>query len=95
LVLDAGTIDLTTAAALKPITISQTLTPGLYYLAAVAQITSLAPQFRTAPTTISVPSIDNISAGTKFESASGALPSTATPGTGNSNSPFVIYLRKA
>lgn len=38
LVLDAGTIDGATAAALKAISISQTLDPGLYWLAGCAQV---------------------------------------------------------
>ena len=95
LVLDAGTIDLTTAAAFKAITISQTLTPGLYFLAATAQYTSGLPQFRTAPPQFSVPDAANISTGTKFEAVSGVLPATATPGTSNATAPYVIYLRKA
>jgi hypothetical protein len=43
LILDAGTIDLTTAAAFKALTMSQVLDPGIYWLACVAQITSGAP----------------------------------------------------
>lgn len=38
LLLDAGTIDGASAAALKTIVIAQTLDPGMYWLAAVAQV---------------------------------------------------------
>jgi hypothetical protein len=94
--LDAGTVDITTGAALKPVIINQTLTPGLYYLAAVPQITSLLPVFRTAPPAFAVPDINNITTGVKFEgSVSGTLPATATPGTANTTGAYVIYMRKA
>lgn len=93
--LNAGTVDLTTAIALKAITINQTITPGLYYLAAVAQITSGLPTFRTAAPTIVTPDSSNVTAGVKFEAAAGALPATATPGVANTTTVPVILLRKA
>ncbi|CAB4195051.1 hypothetical protein UFOVP1279_18 [uncultured Caudovirales phage] len=94
-VLDAGTVDLTTAAALKPITISQTLAPGIYWLAAVAQFTG-SPTFATAPPSIAVPSDTSTATGTKFEAGvTGTLPATATPGATNTTQPPVLYLRKA
>jgi hypothetical protein len=97
LIVEAATqIDLTTAPALKPVSISQTLTPGRYWLAAVVQATSGAPTFLCGPPKISVPTNDNTYAGTKFEnSVTGALPSTASPGTGNASNPPAIFLRTA
>lgn len=97
LVLDAGpNVDLSTAAGFKFIAISQTLTPGLYWLAAVPQITSGSPTFTVAPPSIAVPSDGSVSAGTKFQSGvTGALPATATPLAGNVSQPPVLYLRKS
>lgn len=94
LVLDAGTIDLTTAIAFKTITINQTLTPGLYFLAVVAQVTSGSPTFRTAPPTIVTPDTANINSGSKFETATGTLPSTATPGASNTTTIPIAWMRK-
>lgn len=94
-VLDAGTIDLTTALAFKTITISQTLTPGLYFLAVVAQVTSGAPTFRTAVPTIVTPDSSNIVNGVKFEAAAGALPATSTPGVANTTTVPIAWMRKA
>ena len=97
LVLDAGpNVDLSTAAGFKFIAISQTLTPGLYWLAAVPQITSGSPTFTVAPPSIAVPSDGSVSAGTKYQSSvTGALPATATPLAGNVSQPPVLYLRKS
>lgn len=95
-VLDAGTVDLSTGAALKFVSISQTLTPGLYWLAAVPQIVSGSPTFTVAPPSISVPSDTSVSAGTKYEgSVTGNLPASATPLASNVTQPPVIYLRKS
>lgn len=92
LVLDAGTVDLSTAAALKTITISQSLTPGIYWLACV--VNSATPVLRTGAPTIVVPSSDTTNNGTKFENGvTGNLPSTATPGTANASPPPIIWLR--
>jgi hypothetical protein len=96
LVLDAGTIDLTTAAAYKEVTISpaQSLSVGVYWLAAVAQITSGSPTFATGNLIMPVPSNNNTFTGTKFEAGvTGALPATATPGATNTTQPPVIFLR--
>lgn len=51
LLLDAGTVD-TSTAGLKTITISQTLSPGLYWLAAATGATS--PELRAVTTNVSV-----------------------------------------
>ena len=95
-VLDAGTVDLSTGAALKFVSISQTLTPGLYWLAAVPQITSGSPTFTCAAPSVAVPSDSTASTGTKYEgSVTGALPASATPLASNVTQPPVIYLRKS
>jgi hypothetical protein len=94
-VVDAGTIDLTTAAAFKPVTINQTLAPGLYWLACVAQFTG-TPTFTVGPPSVAVPSDNTTSTGTKFEAGiTSTLPTSATPGASNTTQPPVIYLRKA
>jgi hypothetical protein len=96
LVLDAGTVDLTTAAAYKEVTISpaQSLSVGVYWLAAVAQITSGSPTFVTGTPIMPVPSNNNTFAGAKFEaSVTSTLPATATPGAANTTQPPVIFLR--
>jgi len=94
LISDFGTIDLTTAAALKHISISWSPDEGLYWLAAVAQVTSGSPTFTVCTPSMVVPSSDGTNNGTKFEgSVTGALPSTATPGAANTTSPPAIYLR--
>jgi hypothetical protein len=94
-VLDAGSLDLTTAVAFKTIPISVTLAPGLYYLGVVAQITSGSCTFRTIIPSIVTPSSDGTINGAKFEAASGALPATATPGVSNTTTIPVAMLRKA
>ena len=95
-VLDAGTVDLSTGAALKFVSISQILTPGLYWLSAVPQITSGSPTFTVAPPSIAVPSDTSISTGTKYESSvTGTLPASATPLASNVTQPPVLYLRKS
>ena len=93
--LDAGSLDLTTAAAFKALTISVTLTPGLYYLAVVAQITSGACTFRTITPSIVTPDSAGVINGAKFEAAAGALPATATPGVSNTTTIPIAMLRKA
>jgi hypothetical protein len=96
LVLDAGTVDLTTAAAYKEVTISpsQSLSVGVYWLAAVAQVTSGSPTFGTGNPIMPVPSSTNTFAGSKFEAGvSGTLPATATPGAATTTQPPVIFLR--
>ena len=93
--LDAGSLDLTTAAAFKALTINVTLTPGLYYLAVVAQITSGACTFRTIIPSIVTPDSAGVINGAKFEAAAGALPATATPGVSNTTTIPIAMLRKA
>ena len=93
--LDAGSLDLTTAAAFKALTINVTLTPGLYYLAVVAQITSGACTFRTITPSIVTPDSAGVINGAKFEAAAGALPATATPGVSNTTTIPIAMLRKA
>jgi hypothetical protein len=97
LVLDAGFVDLTTAAAYKEVTISpsQSLGVGVYWLAAVAQVTSGSPTFVTGTPIMPVPSSLSTFNGAKFEAGvSGALPATATiVGTANATQPPVIFLR--
>jgi hypothetical protein len=95
LVLDAGSLDLTTPLAFKELTISVTLTPGLYYLAVVPQITSGACTFRTIIPTTVMPSANAALNGGKFETAAGALPATATPGASNTTTIPIALLRKA
>ena len=94
LLLDAGTVDLTTAAALKTVTINQQLTAGVYWLAAVGQITSGSPTFATGNPGMHVPDAGGTFTGVKFEGGvTGSLPATATPGTSNTTQPPLIYLR--
>mgnify|MGYP000553028085 CR=1 FL=1 len=96
LLLDAGTVDLSTATAFKTITISQQLTPGLYWLAAVPQITSGTPTFTCGTPSVGVPSSDTTFNGCKFEnSVTSTLPSTATPGAANATNPIAVFMRAA
>lgn len=97
LVLDAGTVDTTTAAAFKPITISQALDPGLYWLCCVSQWATTNPVFTTLVTpTLAAPDINGLTTGAFFESSvTGALPSTATPATNAATSAPVVFLRAA
>lgn len=102
LILDAGTVALDTAAAFKPITISQALDPGLYWLAAANQVASGSPSITCLLSTIASIRTPNDAASTPtalgsalFEdSATGALPVTATPGVTIQSGPLV-YLRAA
>lgn len=83
LVLDAGTVA-TTASGVKEITISQALTPGVYWLAAVAQTAAATVYYHpTANNGVMYPfsttngAFDNKVA-YKQSSVTGALPSTPT-----------------
>lgn len=80
LILDAGTVDMTTAPALKAITISQTLNPGLYWLATVGQVAG-SPALRALTSgVVQAPGAATTqSTGFTQNSVSGALPSTAAP----------------
>jgi len=94
--LDAGTVATTTSSALALITISQTLAPGLYWLAAVPQTTTCSAQCKGAGHVPMVPfngSPANSSArGLQVASVSGALPTPA--GTlAMSSTPFEVFLQ--
>lgn len=100
LVLDAGTIDLSTAPAFKEITINQTLAPGLYWLAAVKQGGSQASEGMgsTHPLPFALPVTTGGSAvgGAYYEDGvSGALPANATPNTTLAVPGILVYLREA
>lgn len=92
-VLDAGTVDTSTAGS-KTITINQTLSPGLYWLAAssttgtaIMRNLSSSPWVRAGTTAINA----NIMAGYIVTGVTGALPSTAT-GFAESTQSTVVYL---
>lgn len=104
LILDAGTVDLSTAAALKSIVISQTLDPGVYWLACCVQV-AFGPYLRnftsnpyktimqtTAPTNYSFSVVETLTRA----AVAGAFPdpfaATATAGV---NSSIAVYLRAA
>jgi len=101
LVLDAGTVDLSTTGS-KSITISQSLNPGLYYLAGVAQGTAAA-NFRGSsganiggnpyvPTgTVSGGVSNNATGSYSMSSVTGALPSSTSSLSLGVN-PIVVYL---
>jgi hypothetical protein len=79
---------------LKTVTINQELTAGLYWLAAVGQITSGSPTFTTGGPGMNVPDAGTTFTGVKFEAnVTDTLPATATPGTSNTTQPPLIYLR--
>lgn len=94
LLLDCGSIDLSTAAALKPLTINQQLTRGLWWFGVVTQVTSGSPTLAVAAPYVGVPDVAAQSSGTLFENGiSGALPTTPAPGTAVTTQPPVVYLR--
>jgi hypothetical protein len=95
LLLDAGTVDLSTAAnAFKTVTVSQVLTPGVYWLACVAQITSGSPTFATGVPAFMVPDGGNTFTGVKFEAGvTGTLPASATPGSSNTTQAPLVFVR--
>lgn len=96
LITDYGSVDLSTAAAFKPITISETLSAGIHWFGVVAQITSGSPTFGTSAPFVQVTSSDPTYNGTKFEnSVSGSLPGTATPGAANTTGVPIVFLRVA
>lgn len=98
LILDAGVADTTTAAAVKEITISQTLDPGIYWAAAGFQFTGSTPSVTSAAScqiqlALSAPGAT--SGVYYYESAvSGALNSTATVSSATTQPPLV-WLRSA
>lgn len=91
-ILDAGTVDLSTAAGVKAITISQVVTEGVYFLAVVRQGPTATATLANLPipnqglqSPIIAPDVDastlyNSSRTVQVEAGvSGALPATATP----------------
>jgi hypothetical protein len=99
LILDAGTIS-GTAVATSAITISQTLTPGLYWLAAVSQVAACTmSQLTTTYTgfgTLTTAAAVSSPAPTGYTSASitGALP-TPFVATDTITTPTLVVLRAA
>jgi hypothetical protein len=91
-----ATIDLTTAAAFKAATISQSLTRGLHWLAVASQPTSGTPTYSWGPPRIMVGATDGTASGALFDSStySGTLPTTAAP-SAVSTQPPIVYLRIA
>ena len=100
LLLDAGTVAVSAGApSTKEITISQALTPGLYWLAYVAQVaasgqvaavvsTNAMLHFMTSGTTVS-----GNGAGYSESGVSGALPANFTSSLTKQNAPPVLWLR--
>jgi hypothetical protein len=101
LIAEFGAVALDTAAAYKELTISQALTPGVYWLAGVQQIASGAPTFTSiAAPLLMVPSNNGASFPTTTgvmiqATVLGALPATATPALGTGTSPPHIVVRVA
>lgn len=94
--LDAGTVATTTSSSLALITINQTLSPGLYWLAAVPQTATCSAQCKGAGFVPMVPfngSPANSNArGFQVASVSGALPTPA--GTlAMASTPFEVFLQ--
>lgn len=91
LILDAGTVSSATTG-LKEITISQQLTPGLYWVAVVAQAGASAPTIRTmtsgSPYVSSTSGVAN-NLWSKL-SVSGALPNPFGTATGGSGGPYIV-----
>lgn len=100
LILDAGTIDLSTAAAFKTITINQALDPGVYWLCSVVQVAN-SPQLTgvSASTTggIRIPDAGSTAMGGCLLEVgiTGALPSNATAQLGTLTTGPIVYLRAA
>ena len=94
LLVDGGVADTTTAVpALKTVTISQTLNPGLYYIGVAAQYTGTAPSVSIGTPAVIMPSSDN-AIGFKFQaSVSGAFPDPGVPAAASATSGPVAYLR--
>jgi len=96
LLLDAGTIDAGSTGG-KEIVINQALTPGLYYLAAVAQVATCSvrsknsvPDLLGAPTLVYTNSTVYVETG-----VSGALPANFTGVVANATSAPKVELRAA
>jgi hypothetical protein len=97
LILNAGTIDLTSPADFKVITINLLLDPGLYWLACVVQQTSGHSDFQTTHLLgYQVPDAMATLNGTKFENnVTGNLPALASPGAGNGSQPPCVFVRSS
>lgn len=87
LLLDAGTIDTTVAAAVQEITVSQAITPGLYWVGGAVQGSGTQPTMRIIganfsgvsvflPLGTTLPTAGTVFGGWTQTSVSGALPST-------------------
>jgi hypothetical protein len=98
LIIDAGTVDMTSAAgALKAVTIATTIEPGLVFLAGVSQWVTTSPAiFAISNGAIRVPSVEQVAgSGYTQDSVTGTLPPTATPATAASSQPLLVYIRAA
>ena len=97
LILDAGTIDLTSPPDFKVIAINLLLEPGLYWLGCVAQETSGHADFQTTHLLgYQVPDAMATLNGTKFQNnVTGSLPSLASPGVGNATQPPCVFVRSS
>jgi len=95
--LDAGTVATTTSSTFASITISQTLSPGIYWLAAVSQTATCSAQCKGS--TAFVPQVpylaspaNSSTAGFQVASVSGALP-TPVGTLVKATSPFEVFLQ--
>jgi hypothetical protein len=97
LILDAGTIDLTSDPDFKVITINLLLEPGLYWLACVAQQTNGHADFQTTHILgYQVPDAMATLNGTKFQdNVTGALPQFCSAGPGNGTQPPCVFVRSS
>ncbi len=92
-----GTVDPTTAAAIKLLTISQTLDPDLYWAAVVAQFTGTAPSIAGAATPGSFVYPNSAGAGNVAPITAGVTGAPPNPAgvTNTSATAAVVYLRPA
>lgn len=96
LLLDAGTIDLTTAAGFKPVTaFSQSVMPGLYWVAFCAVITSGSPTFFSCGSPFMIVSDANSANGSMIQSGvtGGTPPNPAVPASGIITTLPIIYVK--
>lgn len=100
LLFEAGsTIDLSTAVAFKSVSVSQAMTPGLYYLACVAQFSGgTQPNLTWGYPPIPSPAYFTTTptVGCMFEgSVSGAMPSTATTTPSYATPPPMLFYKRS
>lgn len=97
LLVDGGVCDCSTAAgSLKTVTVSQSVGPGLFYVAAAQQVTGSSPSVSQGNPVHLMPSTDNTSNGFLFEAGvSSGLPSTATPASTTASQAPVVSIRIA